>query len=211
MTLTQDSRLLRLPAELRNQVYDHIAYTDKTVSLASHGSAFHASPLPLGQVCRQMRHEFTSLLDAIPLEHASSIIVCNTNFSTLDLVRSLSRIPAAAPSVERTVVVRFQLLNAITVSDIQNFTKHFSGPTGLATPSTDYHVMFAPETDLDQQRMVFARLARQYRFHHSDGEQRVWEKIYWSFAEEAEKIDGIDRKQFTLGCWKAKEGGMRFV
>ncbi|KAK5124629.1 hypothetical protein LTR85_001342 [Meristemomyces frigidus] len=215
MDSLQEPRLLCLPAELRNLIYDDVAYTTKAVSLPSHGSGFKATPAPLSQVCHQLRQEFMPLLDALPLEFASSITIHNTNFCTLDLVQSLSLIPNAAPCVKRTIVVRFHLTDSLTIPGIKSFTKHFSGPYESTAPPMRYDTVFAPEAvdtpDLDMQRLVFARLAKQYRFHHSDGEQRVWEQIYWSFAEAAEKVDGVGVRQFAMGCWKSRGGGMRFV
>ncbi|KAK6394025.1 hypothetical protein LTR65_001871 [Meristemomyces frigidus] len=188
-----EPEFLHLPAELRNQIYEHLAYTTKAVTIRTH-ECVKATPAPLSQVCRQLREEFGPLLNAIPLKYATSITVDNTNFCTLDLIRSLSLIPAAAPWVERKLVFRFRLTSSLTILDVQRFTEHFAepgAPAGLVAMMR-YDVEFAPMmVDLDLTRMMFARLAKRYRFHHSDGEQRVWEKIYWSFAEAAEKVDGV--------------------
>ncbi|KAK5130422.1 hypothetical protein LTR08_002120 [Meristemomyces frigidus] len=213
MAACQSSPLLRLSAELRNQIYDDVASSAKAVTVLSHGDVLTA-PSPLSQVCGQLRREFMPLFNATHLAYATQITIQITNFCVWELLQCLQRIPPAAPGVQRITAFKIQLSNSLTGLDVQSFTKQLSE---LATPpiiaaTMEYMVVFDPERlDLNRQRLTFARLAKQYRFHCSDGEQRVWEKIYWSFAVAAEQVDGIGTREYAMGYWKSKDGGMRFV
>jgi len=54
-------------------------------------------------------------------------------------------------------------------------------------------------------------LAKRYRFHHCESEQRAFEKMYWAFAEKAETVDGVGVRQYAMGCWRTEAGMLCFV
>ena len=91
-----DSRLLGLPAELRNWIYELVATGIREVVITSNNSTPSISDVqhPLSQTCRQLREEFSSYaIDAA--RDASNITVRCENFDLpsrdqiQELVRSL--------------------------------------------------------------------------------------------------------------------------
>ena len=209
----QESRLLNLPAELRNSIYDYVAASSKEVVVYAHDLVL-SRPAPLVQTSYQLREEFGPVHDSLPMSHATKITIHNINFSIWDLILSLQRVPKPASGVARNVVFRVSLSNGLKTQDLQAFVKQLTESiySARASAMTKLDIVFDPaKTDLNYHRLVFARLARQYRFHCSDEEQRIWEKIYWSFAEAAEEADGVSVKEYALGALKMKGGGFAFV
>ncbi|RMY98239.1 hypothetical protein D0864_04453 [Hortaea werneckii] len=150
----------------------------------------------------------------LPLSYATGITIHNTNFDPWDLILSLQRIPTAAAGFERKITFRIGLTNSLTGQEIRAFAKQLTEPAVAArtAASMHYEIHLEPgKTKLNNQRILFARLAKQYRYHCADAEQRVWEKIYWAFAEAAEKVDGVKVKEFAMGAWKVPGGGFAFV
>jgi len=214
----QSSPLLDLPAELRNQIYGHVAYNSKEIVVLAHDYILSV-PLPLGQVSRQLRQEFNGVYDAIPLDQVTRFTILNNNFCIWELILSLGKIPSTpAIGVDRTIVLQTRLTNSLTSESLQTLVKTIAGEIAEA-PATmsivrtmQYEVVFDKTTfNVDAHRVTFARLAKKYRFHHPDGEQRVFEKIYWSWAEQAEKADGVSVRQYALGYWKRRDGGFSFI
>jgi hypothetical protein len=209
----QLSRLLKLPAELRNQIYEYLAHLAKTVVIVEPNKVI-TLPVPISHACVQLHEEFASIYESTSLAYTTELIVCNENFSFWNLMHSLHYIPGPAPGVNRTLTFNIFLTNEMQLPNLQAFVKELSEPT--VPPKTAatirYHIDFEPDTfNLNVWRVNFAKLAKRYRFHYSDGEQRAFEKIYWAFAERAEEVDGVTVKQYALGCWRGKGGGLCFV
>lgn len=217
-TLQQTGSLLNLPAELRNQIYNYIAYDDQNAKLIAYDRVL-ALPLPISQTSRRIRWEFNGIYGSVPLEHATHFTVVNNHFCTWEFILSLGKIPTTpAVGVDRTVVLKIQLKDSSTTENLLLFVKTLAGSIASAPKTVDlvrslqYRITFDEGSlDLDAQRVTLGRLAKRYRFHHPEGEQRVFEKIYWAFAEEAERVDGVSVKQYALGCWSKKGGGFGFV
>ncbi|KAI7182508.1 hypothetical protein KC363_g8730 [Hortaea werneckii] len=209
----QASFLLNLPAELRNRIYEFVAYDSKEVIVFAHDFIL-TKTCPLSETCHQLREEFGPIHCSLPLSYATVITIHNANFDLGDLILSLQRIPNAASGSERKITFRIGLTNSLTGQEIRAFAKQLTEPAVAArtAASMHYEIRLKPEEiDLDNQRILFARLAKQYRYHCADAEQRVWEKIYWAFAEAAEEVDGVKVKEFAMGAWKVPGGGFAFV
>ncbi|KAF2165399.1 hypothetical protein M409DRAFT_24249 [Zasmidium cellare ATCC 36951] len=75
------SRLLRLPAEIRNQIYQLLVVQDTTIEVIERGSRYRLSPdlkqPPLSLVCRQIRHEVLSVFYS---ENTFNITIVNRRF-----------------------------------------------------------------------------------------------------------------------------------
>ncbi|KAI6911743.1 hypothetical protein KC318_g2306 [Hortaea werneckii] len=209
----QAALLLNLPAELRNRVYEFVAYDSKEVIVFAHDFVL-TKACPLSETCHQLRQEFGPIHCNLPISYATAITIYNTNFDPWDLILSLQRIPNAAPGCERKITFRIGLTNSLTGQEIRAFAKQLTEPAVAArtAASMHYEVNLKPgKIDLNNQRILFARLAKRYRYHCADAEQRVWEKIYWAFAEAAEKVDGVKVREFAMGAWKVPGGGFAFV
>jgi hypothetical protein len=209
----QHSTLLSLPGELRNQIYHYVAHAAKTVVIHEPDKLI-TIPQPLGQSCVQLHSEFVPLYEAASLAYATELVVHNKNFCFWNLCHSLRQIPGPAPDVQRKLIFVLRITNELQLANVQAFVKEMSEPN--VPPKTaatiTYRISFDAETfDLHTWRLNFARLAKQYRFHYSDGEQRAFEKVYWAFAEQAEKVDGVTLKKYALGCWRQEGGGLCFV
>ncbi|KAK3673431.1 hypothetical protein LTR78_006665 [Recurvomyces mirabilis] len=197
--------LLHLPGELRNQVYECVAYGSMEAVMLEPGFAKITLP-PLSLVCRQVYHEFGTLYSAIPLSYATNIIVYNDDFNIWSLLHTIRSIPSPAPNVECSTVLRIGLTNSLELVNVKAFITELAR-SQLQMPLDQasklrYCFSFDLETfDLHTWRLHFARLAKQYRFHRSDSEQRVFESIYWEFARKAEKVDGVSVKQYAMGYW----------
>ncbi|TKA66881.1 hypothetical protein B0A55_08182 [Friedmanniomyces simplex] len=88
-SIQQSSALLALPAELQNQIYDYVAHsTDKTVMITAPDKTV-SLPAPFGQVCNQLREEFTSVFYSLSLAYATNIVLYNTKFDLLSLILGL--------------------------------------------------------------------------------------------------------------------------
>jgi len=206
---------LALPPELRNHIYDYIAYTSRNAVTLIHHSTFTAAS-PLSHVCRQLRWEYRPLHHAVSLANATSITIYNANFNTSELVLSLQRMPAPTLRIKRTLIFRIAITKSVSKPGVQTFVSQLATsvfwPPDLTMDSVQYRLIFDPAiTDFNSHRLAFAGLAKRYRFHHCDAEQRVWEKIYWAFAETAEKVDGVSVREYASGVWRTREGGLRFI
>ncbi|KAK4952581.1 hypothetical protein LTR10_009387 [Elasticomyces elasticus] len=213
-TVQQHSALLALPAELRIQIFEYVAHaTEKTLIVLSPNKSFLLPP-PLSKVCDQLRQEFDWVFYSLSLAYVTNIICHNENFDLLPLTLSLRDIPGPALNVNRSIAFRITLDNALRVPDIETFVKELSQPAvpPKAAAAITYQISFDTETfDLLTWRLRLAQLSKRYRFHYSEGEQRVFEKLYWAFAEAAKKVDGISVKQYAMGCWRAEDGRLCFV
>jgi hypothetical protein len=170
----------------------------------------------LSSVCHELRNEFNTSYETTSLAYANLIIVHDSNFSNADdAILSLRRIPSAAKGVERKIVFHSTLRNEVCQNDIMAFVKalplEFSSESDSAMVEHSISFDLSSNFNLDAARLTFARLAKRYRFHKPDAEQRAWEKLYWAFAEAAEEVDGVTGKQYTLGCWMKGGRGLCFV
>ncbi|KAK3640955.1 hypothetical protein LTR56_011605 [Elasticomyces elasticus] len=210
----QHSALLALPAELRIQIFEYVAHaTEKTLIILSPNKSLLLPP-PMSKVCNQLRQEFDWVFYSLSLAYVTEIICYNENLDLLPLALSLRDIPGPGLNVNRSITFRITLNNALRVPDIETFVKELSGLAVLpkVAAAIAYQISFDVETfDLPTWRLRFAQLSKRYRFHYSDGEQRVFEKLYWAFAEAAEKVDEISVKQYAMGCWRAEDGRLCFV
>ncbi|KAK5746823.1 hypothetical protein LTR17_000453 [Elasticomyces elasticus] len=213
-TVQQHSALLALPAELRIQIFEYVAHaTEKTLIILSPNKSLLLPP-PMSKVCNQLRQEFDWVFYSLSLAYVTEIICYNENLDLLPLALSLRDIPGPGLNDNRSITFRITLNNALRVPDIETFVKELSGPAVLpkAAAAITYQIRFDVKTfDLLTWRLRFAQLSKRYRFHYSEGEQRVFEKLYWAFAEAAEKVDGISVKQYAMGCWRAEDGRLCFV
>ncbi|KAK5714178.1 hypothetical protein LTR15_011086 [Elasticomyces elasticus] len=214
ITVQQHSALLALPAELRIQIFEYVAHaTEKRLIVLSPNKSILLPP-PLSKVCDQLRQEFDWVFYSLSLAYVTNIICHNENFDLLTLTLSLRDIPGPSLNVNRSIAFRITLDNALRVPDIETFVKELSGPAMLPKTAATivYQISFDVETfDLPTWRLRFAQLSKRYRFHYSEGEQRVFEKLYWAFAEVAKKVDGISVKRYAMGCWRAEDGRLCFV
>ncbi|KAF2774248.1 hypothetical protein EJ03DRAFT_3013 [Teratosphaeria nubilosa] len=214
------SPLLNLPPELRNAIYDHLAYSSKVIEIQS-GDKISTQCAPLAGVCRQLRQEFSSAYQAITLAYADNITVHNINLSAKPLLLTLSTLPGPAETnLNRSVTIKILLTNELQTTEITAFVTYLAAPSPLpksAGAHISYDVSFDPNTfNLYSFRITFARLAKRYRFHKCDAEQRVWEQVvweqvYWAFAKAAERVDGVSVGQYALGQWRGSGGGICFV
>ncbi|KAH9831302.1 hypothetical protein Tdes44962_MAKER08939 [Teratosphaeria destructans] len=215
------SPLLNLPPELRNAIYDHLASSPQPIDLQSGGDPSRLSThcAPLAGVCHQLRQEFSAAYHATTLAHAHTITIHNTDLAAKPFLRTLSRLPAPADTnPHRAISLHLHLTNALRPTDITAFVAHLAA-AAITPPSSSsagaqisYGLSFDPKAfDLYSFRIVFARLAKRYRFHRCDAEQRVWEQVYWAFAEAAERVDGVRVRQYALGQWRGSGGGICFV
>lgn len=74
-----ESRLLNLPAELRNQIYELVCRNDPEVEVSVRGKKVDVIPHPLARSCRQLRDEFLPMFEATALRHASTVTCYTTN------------------------------------------------------------------------------------------------------------------------------------
>ncbi|EMC99235.1 hypothetical protein BAUCODRAFT_146205 [Baudoinia panamericana UAMH 10762] len=208
-----DSPFFALPGEIRNQIYAYLAYTSKTVIVLSPHQIVTV-PAPISLVCHRTQLEFNSIFTTLSLAYATQIIICNENFNIWSLIHSLQHIPVPAPDLERKITFRIRMTNAMQLPNLEAFVKEMQEPAvpPKLAARIEYQCSFeAADFNLRAWRINFARLAKQYRFHRSESEQRTWEKVYWAFSESAEKIDGVSSKDFQVGCWATQDGGFCFV
>ncbi|KAK4556895.1 hypothetical protein LTR86_005876 [Recurvomyces mirabilis] len=151
----------------------------------------------------------------MPLSYATKIIVYNDDFNIWSLLHTIRSIPSPAPNVDRSTILRIRLTNSLELVNFKAFITELAR-SQLQMPLDQASKLrccfsFAPETlDLHTWRLHFARLAKQYRFHHSDLEQRVFDSVHWEFARKAEEVDGVSVKQYAMGYWN-RGGRLCFV
>jgi len=77
-SMQEPSPLLRLPAELRNQIYEYVATTTQDIVLS--GLRVMHPDQPLTRVCRQSREEYLPVFQAYLYTRATVIRITVTDF-----------------------------------------------------------------------------------------------------------------------------------
>ncbi|TKA22283.1 hypothetical protein B0A50_08245 [Salinomyces thailandicus] len=207
------SHLLNLPAELRNNIYDHVASTSMEVVVFAHDCLL-IKPAPLSQTCRQLRREYGAIHCSLPISHATGITIHNTNFSVWELGLSLQCVSEPTPGPDRLVIFRIEITDSLTPQDIQAFIVQLTEPAStvkmVAAPRCEI-ILDPMASSLNHQRVLFARLAKHCRCQRSDAEQQAWEIVYCAFAEAAQKVDGVSTQEYASGAWKQRGGGFAFI
>ena len=205
---------MSLPPEVRNLIYEDVARQTKAIKVLDANTALPL-PTPLHAVSRQVRQEYTGIYNATALSYARRADIVCTDFCMWELLLSLQSIPAAAPGISRKVTFCVRITRSLLAQHVVAYVKETAhsvpqSPANAVSPSYKLRLGKAPR-EINHCRLIFAHLARKYRFHHPEAEQRVFENLYWAFAEAAEKIDGVSVREYGLGCWKRADGGMSFV
>ncbi|KAK5124641.1 hypothetical protein LTR85_001354 [Meristemomyces frigidus] len=99
------SPLLRLPAELRNVIYDHIAHSTEEVAFVKGRVAVMPSPT-LASVCGQVHSEFLPILDAYVQCHADALHADIVDVGFDELWAFLKGLGLLANGTKRIVTVR---------------------------------------------------------------------------------------------------------
>lgn len=78
----QDSALLRLPAELRNDLYTLVCndIAEATIIYHTHALGIVGSTHPLSQACRQTLHEFSPIFVEAAKKTAVNLVIHTKNF-----------------------------------------------------------------------------------------------------------------------------------
>lgn len=97
--MSTDSALLKLPGELRNQIFEHYA-ASMTIKVRDGVAVF----LPLARVCRQIRNELMSTLHCC-LFHTAPIEAKVVDWEFGDLLAFLRKLKAHSNGTRRSLTV----------------------------------------------------------------------------------------------------------
>ena len=216
----QQSLLLQLPAELRNNIYEECV-VDESLSIRS-GQILYSSPLSL--VCRQIRQEYRQIyFDEAPY-FAKVVNVFAPNFIAHGLEECLSGLPLPNPLSERQFLIHVILDNFWSREDLRHFLAHTAvksnkeflrlrkGNCETYWPSdiraaVSYTISFDPRTfDVHLCRQLLPRIA----WCHGTGD-RV--DTHWLMIEAAltKELDKHDQKSVKKRRKKRKESSARKI
>lgn len=187
-TVTQDSRFLNLPPELRNLVYEYVAQTTRIVSIRENQILYCPS---MSLVCHQIRNEYAQNYQDEAPKYAAGIHVNITNFITRikngGAVSNLQQgLPDPAPGIERNWTVRVHLTNTWDFyrTALRNFIVQGDD---LIEPDYDLEVVWDPKTfDVEFLRQNLQKL----RFCHGRPDPvhaTIWPKVEKALEEAFEK------------------------
>ncbi|KAK3114481.1 hypothetical protein LTR53_007168 [Teratosphaeriaceae sp. CCFEE 6253] len=121
--------------------------------------------------------------------------------------------PAVPPKLTSRMSYSIRFASSPPAPQPPQATSGTTSTNPAAEPATDPAMEKRQDElpDLPAHRLLFARQAKRYRFHHCDGAQRCFERIYWAFAAAAERVDGVGMREYAMGCWRTGEGRWWFV
>jgi hypothetical protein len=185
--IIQDSRLLNLPPELRNLIYEFVAKSSSTISVRENEIL---SCQALSSVCRQIRTEYKKIyLDEAP-KYASRVNIHITNFVTFSsrggaASRIHEILPEPVAGIERSFTVRVFMTNFWDSHrlDLRNFIEHGD----FLNTKFDLEIVWDPKTfDMEFLRETVQKL----RFCHARNNMHpahlIWRTdLIWLQVEKA--------------------------
>lgn len=200
---SQKSKLLNLPPELRNLIYECVAQNSDTISIREH-TIFYCPALSL--VCHQTRDEYRQIyLDEAP-KSAARINIHLTNFiTTMTAGGSISSVceqfANPAPWIERSWTVRVLLTNLWDRHrlELRNFIEHGD----FLKAKYDLELVWDPKSfdaeflreNVPKMRFCFGRMLHR--------PELIWPQMEKALGE------AFERYSSRSGVAKRKRGGMK--
>lgn len=213
----QDCPLLRLPAELRNAIYEYVCLDVDKVALF-HGPEIRvlATTHPLGQTCHQINAEFSPVYRAEAPQKAREFICLRNNFSSIEStiileawIESLPPLPNHEPrSFVQSIFLDNSFGSGLAMKNADS-APHWS--LGCKPPQPSIQAMitvhFNSRTfDVDYLRSFIARYVHG-RLHHSSALSEALEKAinrHDRMKAEAKQERPLSRQRQTQAVKKPK-------
>ncbi|KAK5124683.1 hypothetical protein LTR85_001396 [Meristemomyces frigidus] len=145
------SPLLKLPAELRNDIYERLAWLTETIKIGSAGCI--AAETALLAICHQIRDEALPVIRHIALLSASTIRADVHNFDfahVIEFIASLGhgQIHAIEGKRFRRISISMDELYKKRQSGLMDWLSHCNGPAFSAFKAVTEHV-FIPKLHIE--------------------------------------------------------------
>ncbi|KAK4539769.1 hypothetical protein LTR36_010357 [Oleoguttula mirabilis] len=193
--IVEDSPLLNLPAELRNNIYEYVASNTTSITIR-HEDVLYISPM--SAVSRQVREEYEGIHRTEASKYAQHVNINIDNFVHEDVMPMIHSLPALASGEERTF--RFCILLTNTFEKYLGNVRTLD--RGIQTGEDDaigtarrlecaYSILFDHKSfDVGYARTVVARLRWSYKKKsHQPGALWEWPKIEKAIVQAFERYD----------------------